>query len=223
MSKDPSFSVKTRRRLPKKRIGKYAKIDEKVLKALKDLRKKGLTVDGERLKKEALKAYNEEFNTFEKKKANPFSASNGWLDRFKKRNRIASRAATSVGQKIPPDAKIIALDFFEKIDKLRTDCEGNFVVWNMDQMPVYFDSPNNRTLDFQGNDTISIKTTGHEKSRFTLMLCADNQGRKLKPSIIFKGIKNVPKSCIGLKGIHVMAGMSSEIMYLRVEFFNFSI
>ena len=70
---------------------------------------------------------------------------------------------------------------------------------------MYMDSPKNRTHDFIGQTTISVKTTGHDKTRFTLMLCADNMGRKLKPTIIFRGLKKIPKGCP--EGIHVMTGI----------------
>ena len=38
-----------------------------------------------------------------------------------------------------------------------------------------------------------MKTTGSDKLRFTLMLCAYNNGRKCRSAIVFKELKKVPK------------------------------
>ena len=100
-----------------------------------------IQVGGDRLQTEAMAAYHEEFSTPEMRCEKPFSASPGWLEGFKDRNKIGYRAVTSVGQKVPENAKEISLDFFEQIDKLRKQSGGNFIVWNCDQMPLYFDLP----------------------------------------------------------------------------------
>ena len=46
---------------------------------------------------------------------------------------------------------------------------------------------------FKGLKTIKSRTTGNEKLRFTVVLTALANGAKLKPMLIFKGLKNVPK------------------------------
>lgn len=57
---------------------------------------------------------------------------------------------------------------------------------NMDEVPLTFDLPMGRTAAEKGENTISVRTTGHEKSHFTVVLpcCAD--GTKLPSVIIFK-------------------------------------
>ena len=62
----------------------------------------------------------------------------------------------------------------------------------MDEVPLTFDMPMNRTVDKKGSSTISIKTTGHEKASFTLVLSVTAAGTKLPPMIIFKR-KTQPK------------------------------
>ena len=202
LSKDRSIKLKERRTLLKPKNPKYKKVDEMVLEAYRKHRENKLKVDVHFLQSQAKAAYREVFPTEDLQMKNPFSASTGWVTRFCNRNRIKSRAITSLGQKVPPNAKEIALNFFEQMRVLRKT--GNFVVYNMDQMPVYVDSPKNRTYDDEGKDEVPLKTTGHEKTRFTLMLGADNIGRKLKPTIIFRGLTKPPKGCP--EGIHVMAG-----------------
>lgn len=64
---------------------------------------------------------------------------------------------------------------------------------NMDEMPLWFDFPNAKTYDFRGVKTVKSKTTGQEKLPYTVVLSTMGNGKKLKPMIIFKNLKNVPK------------------------------
>lgn len=45
------------------------------------------------------------------------------------------------------------------------------------------------TIDATGKKTITLKTTGHEKSRVSVCLAAKADGTKLKPMVVFKGAK----------------------------------
>jgi hypothetical protein len=40
----------------------------------------------------------------------------------------------------------------------------------MDEVPLTFDIPMNRTVEKKGTSSITIRTTGHEKSSFTVVL-----------------------------------------------------
>jgi len=42
----------------------------------------------------------------------------------------------------------------------------------MDKVPLTFDVPSNKTVDVKGAKTIMIKTSGNEKTRYTVFLCA---------------------------------------------------
>ena len=66
---------------------------------------------------------------------------------------------------------------------------------NMDEVPLTFDVPSNKTVDVKCAKTIMIKTSGNEKTRYTVVLpcCAD--GTKLPPLLIFKR-KTLPKDII---------------------------
>ena len=55
-----------------------------------------------------------------------------------------------------------------------------------------FDIVGNRTIDAKGKKTVLIKSTGHEKSSFTVVLTCMADRTKLKPMIIFKR-KTMPK------------------------------
>ena len=61
----------------------------------------------------------------------------------------------------------------------------------MDETPLYMDMPGKTTVSRAGQRTISIRTTGHDKGCFTVVLAAMEDGRKLKPFVVFKGIRLV--------------------------------
>ena len=67
--------------------------------------------------------------------------------------------------------------------------KGNYElvnIGNTDEMPVWFDMPSARTVATQGEKTVTISTTGHKKSCFTVVLSCLADGTKLKPMVIFK-------------------------------------
>ena len=54
---------------------------------------------------------------------------------------------------------------------------------NMDEVPLTFDVPSNKTVDVKGAKTIMIKASGNEKTHYTVVVayCAD--GTKIQPFI----------------------------------------
>ncbi|GES73664.1 pogo transposable element with KRAB domain [Rhizophagus clarus] len=65
-------------------------------------------------------------------------------------------------------------------------------IGNMDETSVAFDLPSSYTIEKRDFYTISIKTTGHERSTFTVILGYMANGFKLLPVVIFK-LKNTPQ------------------------------
>jgi hypothetical protein len=61
----------------------------------------------------------------------------------------------------------------------------------MDETPVSFDLPTNTTVDELDARSVSIRTIGHERTNFTVVLTCIANGTKLPPVIIFK-LKNIP-------------------------------
>ena len=61
----------------------------------------------------------------------------------------------------------------------------------MDDTPLWLDMPGGTTVSRSGERTISIHTTGHDKGRFTVILAAMADGRKLKLYVVFKGVRPV--------------------------------
>ena len=59
-----------------------------------------------------------------------------------------------------------------------------------------------QTMAFKGTDTVTIKSSGNEKNRFTVMLGAYGDGKKMRPYIIFKR-KTLPKNVVWPSGVIV--------------------
>ena len=66
---------------------------------------------------------------------------------------------------------------------------------NMDQVPLTFDVPSNKTADVKGSKTIMIKTSGNEKTRYTVVLACCADGTKL-PTLLISKRKTLPKDVI---------------------------
>ena len=63
------------------------------------------------------------------------------------------------------------------------------------ETPVWFNMPAARTVESCGVKTVLLKTTGNEKTRFTVVLSCLADGTKLKPMVIFRQ-KTLPKGQI---------------------------
>ena len=53
--------------------------------------------------------------------------------------------------------------------------------------------PGDTTISRVGDGTVSVRTTGHDKGCFTVLLAATADGRKLKPFVVFKGVRPIPE------------------------------
>lgn len=122
-----------------------------------------------------------------------FKASAGWCTRFFNRNGLTLRQRTHIAQKLPKDIETKVTSFQKFVIDLRKGHEfelGN--IGNMDETPMFFDMPGSRTVDIKGSKTVTVKTTGSDKSHFTVILACLANGTKLKPAVIFKR-KTMPK------------------------------
>ncbi len=122
-----------------------------------------------------------------------FHASNGWCHKFMKRHSLVTRQKTKISQKLPADLDDKVTDFHRFVIHLRKGHNFDLSqIRNMDEIPMFFDMPSNRTLDKAGTKTVFVRTTGHEKTHFTVVLCCMSDGTKLPPMVIFKR-KTIPK------------------------------
>ena len=125
--------------------------------------------------------------------AGQFKAGNHWCQRFMKRHGLSLRQKTTLAQRLPDDyeEKIVRFHRFI-IDRRKEHNYPLHVIANMDETPLTFDMPPNRTIHNTGEKAIKIRTTGNEKNRVTVVLTCAGDGSKLRPMVIFKR-KTLPK------------------------------
>ena len=63
------------------------------------------------------------------------------------------------------------------------------------QTPMYFDMTTNKTVNLKGVKTVSVRSTGAEKRRLTVVLAATRDGQMLTSMIIFKGKRAILCRC----------------------------
>ena len=164
------------------------------------------------VKKEALKIFsNEGGKDYD---SNPeYVASNGWLRNFFNRHRITLRQNTTVCQKLLDvlAPKVSSYLLYVRSKRLKF----NLTLQNMramDETPIWLDMAADSTVDFVGNKSVPIKTTGHEKSRVTVVLAAKANGSKLPPFIIFKG-KRVDKVIVVVRAYSGNGWMNEDLTH----------
>ena len=120
----------------------------------------------------------------------PFAASDGWFPAFKKRHNIVVRMVTSYSRKYT-DAQLDEKQR-EYVTALIQEIESKEVsstyIFNMDETPIFKDSPPRHSYDFRGAKSIPVETTNHVKDRLTLVLCVSILGEMLPPLLIFKSV-----------------------------------
>jgi len=80
------------------------------------------------------------------------------------------------------------------------------LIGNIDETPMTFNLPSQTTIEERGKRTVSILTTGHERTHFTVTLACLADGTKLPPFIIFKLVKVSWENFS--EGIHVHTNLS---------------
>ena len=80
----------------------------------------------------------------------------------------------------------------------------------MDETPTIFDLPSNRTVNGACAKSVLVKTNGHHKSHFTVVLSCLANGSKLPPVIIFKK-KTLPKGMKFPSGVLISAQLKGWI------------
>lgn len=122
-----------------------------------------------------------------------FNANSSWCFRFMQRNRLSIRQRTTVAQQLPDNHQHLVDSFvtFTKAKIQEYNVQMSNII-NMDEVPLTFDIPMGRTVEATNSKTITIKTTGHEKANFTVVLACSADGQKLPPMVIFKKIL-IPK------------------------------
>ena len=122
-----------------------------------------------------------------------FKFSSKWLDGFLGRYDLTQRRRTTVAQQLPSDLIEVQQSFLSYVLYMRMQYNYPLkYIGNMDETPMWFDLPSNTTINKKGEKTISIRTTGHEQTSFTVILGCMADGTKLPAVCIFK-VKKIPK------------------------------
>ena len=113
-----------------------------------------------------------------------------WVDSFMTCYNLVN---TTVVQRLPDDYVELQNSFLSYILYQRK--ENGYplsLIGNMDETFLSFNLPNSTMIEQRGTKTVSILSTGHERSNFTVVLSCLADGMKLPPVIIFK-LVNVPQ------------------------------
>ena len=103
-----------------------------------------------------------------------------------RRNGLCMRTKTTIAQKLPREYEIKITEFHKYVINMRKKlCFEIGQLGNMDKVPLTFDIPSNKTVDVKGAKTITIKTSGNEKKRYTVVIACCADGTKLPPLLIF--------------------------------------
>lgn len=167
-------------------------------------RDKGGCVTGKSLKRECIRLHRLNGNQ-------SFKASCGWLRSFMKRHNVSFRRPTHIAQKLPAELDEKRQNFWSFIIRMRRLRNYDLsMIGNMDETPIWIDMPGASTLDSVGSKTVSVKTTGHEKSRITVMLSAMADGTKLPPMVLLKGVRRPKEIPSGIQVLMLPKAWANE-------------
>ena len=100
-----------------------------------------------------------------------FKASSNWCTSFMRRSKMSVRMRTNIAQRLPDDFEHKLVEYQQLVIKLRhRHGHMDSTIAKADQTPLTFDIPFNQTIDFTGVKSVSLRSTGNEKNRFTFML-----------------------------------------------------
>ena len=117
-----------------------------------------------------------------------FKASLGWLCRFLKRHSLSLRRKTTICQSVPSDCIPKMVSFIIRLRTLQIRNKYQYdSIFAMDETACWMDRPGDTTVATTGTRSVPLKTTGHEKDHFTVVLTAKADGKKLKPFVVLKG------------------------------------
>ena len=136
-----------------------------------------------------------------------FKGSHGWLHRLTIRNNIRYRAVTTSGHTCPHNGREKFDQFMQTIhrkNERRGISVGQGLMGNGDQTSIAMAMPGKKSIARVGATQVAAKNTGHVKNRLTVFLFVVDNGCIEEPTILFKGLKNVPKECQQVPGCHVM-------------------
>ncbi|CAI2199520.1 9173_t:CDS:2, partial [Funneliformis geosporum] len=102
-------------------------------------------------------------------------------------HKLSNRRKITIAQFFPEDYAEKQSEFLSYVIYLKKENQYPLsLIRNMDETPMLFNLPSNTTVEQSGSKTVSILSTGHERSNFTIVLVYLADRTKLPPVIIFK-------------------------------------
>ena len=151
---------------------------------IETLRSQNLRVSRRVIQMKALEIQNESVDS-----EREFVASRGWLEKFFCCHGFSLCCGTTVRQRLPRDLVPKDVSFLMRTRHLVLNYQYDLsCIGNMDETPLWMDMPADTTVERQGMKSVPVCSTGHEKVRFTIVVAAIENGKKLKPLIVFKGV-----------------------------------
>ena len=125
---------------------------------------------------------------------------------------------TKIAQKLPKHYVNKIVEFQRFVIRHRRRCNYKLAcIGNMDETPVYMDMLPRNTVNKKGEKQVIIKSTGHEKSRYTVVLAVMADGTKLPPMIIFKRKTKPPGNYKNYdKNLYIIICVIEIIIYYTV-------
>ncbi|CAG8478776.1 3973_t:CDS:2 [Scutellospora calospora] len=113
--------------------------------------------------------------------------SDKWINGFMTYHKLSNRRRTTVVQKLSEDLQPALQEFLSLVVYRRIQFDYPLaLIGNMDEVLMSFDLPTNITIDDCSTNTVSLRTSGYEKSNYTIVLACIADETKLLPVIIFK-------------------------------------
>jgi len=100
-----------------------------------------------------------------------FAGTASWCERFMRQNDLCMHTKTTIAQKLPHEYERKIIEFHKYVINVSKKlCSEIGQLGNMDEVPLTFDVPSDKTVDVKGAKTIMIKTSGNEKMCYTVVL-----------------------------------------------------
>ena len=126
-----------------------------------------------------------------------FKATTVWLGKFMRRNGLSLRRKTTTAQQDPNRLIDKLISYILQARRLlkKYQYQPSCII-AMDETSVWDDMVSNTTMDNIGAKSIILKTTGHEKVMVSVCLAAKIDGTKLKPLVVFRGVKRETRALV---------------------------
>lgn len=202
----------------KRKTGKestYSELENVLFSWYQQARASGIPIDGTILKEKSLKIA-------ETMGIENFSASNGWISRFKQRHGLVFKKLAGESAAVDTNATDL---WFQRLPELLEEYEPRDI-YNADETGLFFNCLPDRTLALKGESCHGGKSA---KERLTVLLCTNSDGSdKQVPIVIgksakprcFKNVKKLPVKYYANSKAWMTSEIFRDILHALDKFFG---